>query len=67
MSLRILKLNHNKIKILPNNFIETFVDLEYLDLSSNHIESINFTIDYNPVLKVILLTANKLRKLPNGF
>lgn len=58
-------LQNNKIKKLPNNFFHSFLNLFWLDLRGNDLESIPPTIKHHPSLTHLLLQDNKITSLPN--
>jgi Leucine-rich repeat (LRR) protein len=63
-NLKAIDIENGRIKELNQNDLMPYTNLEYLDLGNNDIEVLmDGVFDYNPKLKVISLSRNKLYKI----
>ncbi|XP_063925548.1 leucine-rich repeat-containing protein 27-like isoform X1 [Zophobas morio] len=63
--LKMLYLQQNFIKALPENFFEKLPVLSWLDLRENHLTTIPTSIAYHECLENLLVSDNKIEVLPN--
>lgn len=64
-NLKMLFLEGNFLKRLPNDFFWKLPKLMWLDLRNNLLEEIPLSIGFHENLENLLLTNNNLQKLPN--
>ncbi|XP_022123246.2 uncharacterized protein LOC110998774 [Pieris rapae] len=64
-SATVIYLQNNKIRLLPDDFFHTFLNLKWLDLRGNQLECIPPSIKNHPSLTHLLLQDNKISSLPN--
>ena len=65
--LRVLNIRCNNLSMLPTEVCDTLTDLEFMNLSDNHLQYLPENISSLTHLRTLLLQWNELSELPTGI